>query len=434
MSAARFASLLFGLAISPSVFAQYTAGKIIFKDPGPYSQIDLEAVAQLHPRDKVGHETVQAAAQRLIDTGYFDDVGASMEGSASALQVTFKLKPYTSAQLTSAGFENFVWLSPEERDAAIHKAAPLFRGMLPSAGNQTEAVGTALQTALAAKGVSATVVHTEVEPSLIQPERVISFSVDQPAVLIHAVSLQGVAAELAPEVQTLATKLRGTRYSEGKARPTTEDRLLAPYFDAGYITARLQNFQRTLATTEGSGVAVDVSGTVSSGDVYHVGSLAYGGTPIAGPEVMTKAAKLHSGEVASRKLLLETLQPIDEAYRHLGYMDVFVDSGAKIDSAAHTVSYNVTVTPGEQYRVKTVVANGFTPAAQADFEKVWRMNEGALYDPGYVSSFLKNNDAVASLRGYGCSYRASADPQTHSVDLSLTCAQMKGPKTSVIFH
>lgn len=425
MSLARFATLALAFAVCPCVLAQYTAAKIVFKDPGPYSQADLEAVAQLHPHDKVGHDTVQAAAQRLIDTGYFDDVGASMEGSASALQVTFKLKPYTPAQMTTASFENFVWLTPQERDAAIHKAAPLFAGMLPSAGTQTDAITAALQAALAAKGVQATVVHTDIEPSLLQPERIISLSVDRPAVLIHAVSLRGVAADLAAQIQTVAGKLRNGAYTEGKARPTTEDRLLTPYFDAGYIAAKLDDFGRVVAVPTGSSVGVDVSGIVSAGDVYHVSALDYAGTPIASADLMRKSAKLHVGDVASRKLLLETLQPIDDAYRHLGYMDVFVDSGAKIDTTAHTVSYSVTVMPGEQYRLHSVVANGLPPDAQTEFDRVWRMKAGELYDVSYVNGFFKSNSSLHALQGYGCAYRASADPQTHLVDLTLNCGQLK---------
>ena len=47
-------------------------------------------------------------------------------------------------------------------------------------------------------------------------------------------------------------------------------------------------------------------------------------------------------------------------------MDVIVDSSPKLDRTAHTVAYTVTVTPGEQYRVHEVKAEGLDDAAKAD--------------------------------------------------------------------
>ena len=131
------------------------------------------------------------------------------------------------------------------------------------------------------------------------------------------------------------------------------------------------------------------------------------------------SAKLHPGDIASDKLLLETLAPIDAAYRHQGYMDVVVDPGAKLDSTAHTVSYTVSVTPGEQYRLRSVTPLNLSPEARKDFDAGWRMNPGDLYDPQYVASFLKNNTALRSLAGYAASFQATADPQTHQVDLTI---------------
>ncbi|WP_158824299.1 POTRA domain-containing protein [Granulicella sp. S156] len=416
------------LVASVPAYAQYTSGKIIFKNPGKMAQADLEAAGGIHSGQKVTTANLQTVAQRLMDTGYFDDVGVGVEGPASALAVTFTLKPLDPQHLAATGFENFVWLTPEELTAVLHKAAPLFHDQLPDAGNQPDAINTALQEALAAKGVTATVIHETLEPSTSQPLRVVEYRVEHPGVRIHGIALQGISPAMSSDMEKLAQKLRGTRYNEGLAGVTTAGVLLQPYHNAGYLEAKLKNVSQTLSQPEPSIVDVDLTATVDEGEPYHVGTLAFAGTPIIASDAVLSTAKLHPGDVASRKLLLDTLAPIDIAYKRQGYMDVFVEPSASLDTAAHTVSYNITVVPGEQYHLRSVTPLNLSPTAQKDFDTGWRMKPGDLYNAEYITSFLKNNTALQALNGYSAGFKASADPQTHLVDLTITFVRGAGAR------
>jgi len=100
-------------------------------------------------------------------------------------------------------------------------------------------------------------------------------------------------------------------------------------------------------------------------------------------------------------------------------MDVVIKTDPIFDDAAHTVTYNISVVPGQQYRIKDVTAQNLDPAALADFNKVFRLTKGELYNPEYVKGFLKNNNSVKSLEPYIASYKAYADPDSHTVDLVL---------------
>jgi outer membrane protein assembly factor BamA len=421
------ATIVLLLASVPAC-AQYTSGKIIFKNPSKRSQADLESAAGIHSGQKVSTANLQAAAQRLIDTGYFDDVGVGVEGPSGALAVTFTLKPLDPQHLSVTGFENFVWLTPEELTAALHKAAPLFQGQLPDAGNQLDAINAAIQEALAAKGVTATVIHETLEPSTAQPLRVVEYRVDRPGVHIHSIALQGTTPAMSSDVDKLALKLHGAAYNEGLAGETTASVLLKPYRDAGYLDAKLIHVSRTIAQPESSGVEVDLSATVEEGTPYRVGTLAFAGTSLVTADAVLSTAKLHPGDVASRKLLLDTLAPIDIAYKRQGYMDVFVEPGATLDAAAHTVNYNVTVVPGEQYHLRSVMPLNLSPVAQKDFDTGWRMKPGDPYDAEYIKGFLKNNTALQALNGYSAGFKASADPQTHLVDLTITFVRGAGAR------
>jgi hypothetical protein len=48
------------------------------------------------------------------------------------------------------------------------------------------------------------------------------------------------------------------------------------------------------------------------------------------------------------------------------------------------------------------------------------MKTGELYNPEYVSGFLKNNTSLRALEGYSAGFKAYADTNTHTVDLVLT--------------
>jgi outer membrane protein assembly factor BamA len=215
-------------------------------------------------------------------------------------------------------------------------------------------------------------------------------------------------------------KLKGTRYNEGLAGATTPNYLLSPYIAEGYLDAKLTSIHSTVSATTPEMVDVDVTVTIDEGGQYRVASLDFAGTPIAPATILTATPKLHPGDIASHKALLATLAPVDAAYRRLGYMDVVVQPGAVLDTAAHKVGYNVTVIPGEQYRLRSVNVVGLNLAARADFDRGWQMKAGDLYNPEYVANFLKNNTALQALAVYSAGFKTSADPQTHQVDLTLT--------------
>jgi hypothetical protein len=76
-------------------------------------------------------DDLSAAAQRLADTGFFDDVGASLNCDIRAITVGFDLKPIDRARMLHVGFENFVWLTKDEMESAIKGKFPLFGYYLP---------------------------------------------------------------------------------------------------------------------------------------------------------------------------------------------------------------------------------------------------------------------------------------------------------------
>jgi len=400
---------------------EFTAGKIIFNHLGDFTQQQLEDVAAIHPGTKFTNDSLAVDAQRLADTGFFDNVGVTCEGPLQSLTVNFDITPIDHSRLLPVGFENFIWLTPAELLAAVHYQSPLFVGSLPENPALEDTIVAALTQALAAKGIAgARVEHETVEPTLAHPLRALEFRVTAPIPVVSNIKLDGVTTDLVPLVQKSINATARTRYNAGLTGRLTSESILAPLLDAGYIQASLTDVSVAPGEPAARTVPVVVSATLVPGDIYKVSAINFAGTPLLSVDEFSKTAKLHPGDVASRQALIDTFAPLDLAYRRQGYMDVIINASPALDSTAHTVAYTVTVTPGEQYRVHQVTAKGLDPAAQADFDRGYLMKEGTLYNPDYLTTFLKNNTALRALNGYAASFKAYADPNTHTVDVVIT--------------
>ncbi len=280
-------------------------------------------------------------------------------------------------------------------------------------------MATTLADLLAAKGVAAKVTYETVEPTMLRPERVLEFRIAQPAVRVAHVKLEGVTQELAPLIQKPVNSTAGTAFNEGLAGQTTQETILAPLLDAGYVQAALADLTRTPSPTVEGAVPVTLSATLSPGDIFRVSAIHFAGTPLLSSEAFAATATLHPGDIASRSELLATLAPLDAAYRRQGYMDVVIHASPAPDTATHQIAYTVTVTPGEQYRMHEITANNLDAGAQKDFDRGFRMKAGEIYNPEYAANFLKNNTALMALGGYSASFKAYADPNAHTVDIVI---------------
>lgn len=410
--------LLAGTAL-PAAAQSYKAGKIVFQNAGMYPQAQLEDIAQIHPGTTFTAADLGNAAQHLVDTGFFEDVGATLTGRLDAATVLFTTKPIVRADMIHLGFENFLWLSPQEILAALHQKAPLFDGYIPESSPLVAQFDSLLAEALAGKGITAKVTHETFEPTMLRPERVLEYRIATPRVRVANIKLAGVSPTLAPLLQKSLNNAARFSYNEGLAGQSTADAILAPLLDVGYVKAALSQVSLD-KTAAPDGVSVVVNAALSAGEVYRVGAINFSGVPVYSLDQFQKNAKLHPGDIASREMLMETIAPLDLAYRRLGYMDIVVKTAPAFDDATHTVTYNISCIPGQQYRIKQVTANNLDPVALADFQKNFRMTGSELYNPEYVHNFLKNNSSLKSLEGYTGDYKAYADPNSHTVDLVLT--------------
>lgn len=414
---------LLTLLLSVPALAQYTIASVVFHNAAPYTDAELLAASGLQPGQPLAPDSLVIAAHHLLDTGLFDDAQINLTGQSKARTVVVDLKPIPLDKLLPASFQNLVWFTPAEIAEGLHTRVPLYRGVASDAGNFPDTLQTALQQMLAAKGIPATLSHSVLEPTTQHPVRVIDFSVDKPQIHLATVHLSfsgppGSAAALTPGLQKAVNQATRMPFNEGLGGITLEDVLLSPARDAGYITAKLDNTQRTSAPSD-NGLAVTYTTRILSGDPYKLSAITCEPTPIYSAADFTRDNTLNPGDLANASALANVEHSIEVAYRAHGYLDAYLLPSPTLDNTAHTVSYALRTIPGDVYHFKSVTPLNLSPAAQKEFDAGWLMKSGDVYNESYVSGFIHANRALLHLATYKASFQSSADPQTHLVDLTI---------------
>jgi outer membrane protein insertion porin family len=408
------------------VFAQAIDTKIFFSGAEPYTQKDLATVLGLHAGQLFNDNEVQAASQRLVDTGLFESVAMTGSGAGSARQIRFTIKVTPDEKLLKPSFANFVWFTPDELDRNLRSRVPLYRGLLPDSGNLSDSIGDALTAMLKEKGINALISHAIVEPTTQHPVRAVSFQIDSPTVTLTSFDLQtdppltGADTKDAKiAIYKVMMKAANKPYLEGIVGDTSEDRILAGPQSLGYADAKLVSVKKAIAS-KGAGYDVSLAGTLALGDTYRLDTLRWTSTALYSEADLKRDASLHSGDLATGTALLKTEDAILDTYRAQGYIDAYLQVNRSLDNALHTVSYDISVVPGEPYHLHAVMLAGPDPKAVQAFHDSWKMHSGDLYSPVYVVSYLKSHAAQPEFSASLMSYMASANPDTHLVDLTIT--------------
>lgn len=410
--------LLFSLTIAPALSA--TAQKLIPKkitfEGVTMSQKELLAVSGLTPGNAIAQPDIQAAAQKLLDTGMFSDIRFAYDG----LELKYTLK--AADNLQPVVYANFPWWDDATLNAAVAAKVPLFHGSLVPESGMQQAVADALTKILAEKGVQATVTATPAT-DLQGRGRGVQYHIDGPPVQVGMVSFAGVVAPWNEPVGAIAKAAEGQNY-DSATEATLYTALKAIYHRQGFLEMSMNGYAHGVPEVSGDKVLVPVSATIEEGAQYRIGAMTLSGGVLMTPEEFAKAAKLHAGDVANEDLLRGTLAIVGQPYRSHGYLRAKIDAVPSFDSASHTVSYAITVQPGPVFHMGGLSLVNLSAQQKADVLRYWPMREGDVYDATVATGFLVKNKAnLHSLDGWSATWKAYEHEDTQVVDLVVTFQQ-----------
>ncbi|MBB5339310.1 POTRA domain-containing protein [Tunturiibacter gelidoferens] len=397
----------------------FTLPPVTFTGAPTFSQADLLKVSGLHPGATATQADVQAAAQHLSDTGLFSDI--RFESNATGL--VYDLKPMPAENLLPASFTNFVWWSPAELTTTLKARVPLYTGLVPTTGNLQDTISSALKAIVAEKGVTANIVAIAVSSQPGATPSSIGFAIDSPQVRVHTLTLVHASPAMQPKLDTVIKDQTNQPFDTNTTHTSITTALTSAYHNQGYLDMAVLKLTDAPPQVTPSGVDLDLTATLSEGQPYQLFQLTWPGSDVISTADFNKQAKMKPGDMASEAALRQSLSIIAGAYFAKGFQDAKVKAPATFDHLGHHVSYTITVDPGPQYHIHSVKALGLSDEQQKQFDSAWHMNPGDFYDATYLTEFLHKNSALQSLAGYSATYKATSDPDTHLVDLTITFAK-----------
>jgi outer membrane protein assembly factor BamA len=325
-------------------------------------------------------EAIDAAAERLVESGLFKKVAYRTRNAGGNVTVTFQLEE-VKGQSSPVVFDNFIWFTDEELTAAIKREVPSFNGSAPDAGNTTEAIKQALQNLLTARKLPG-----RVEYNLTEHEHL--FRVEGVPMTVCTLHFPG--AQSVPE-QKLIEVTRSSmdrQYSRQSANTFPKYGLYPIYRELGHLRA---SFGSPVAKPESNEncEGVDLTIPVNEGPIYSWATAEWSGNKVLSAQELDAALGMKAGEVANGKKFDKGLNEVKKAYGKHGHIQTDMTPTPEFDDAGTKVTFKIAVNEGPQYRMGTVEFKGFTPVDAALLAEKWTLKSGDVYDQSYVAHFFR---------------------------------------------
>src|SRR5271169_164235 len=388
------------------------------------SESQIIALAQLEKGSQVGKTELQAAADRLLQTGMFAKVNYSFQTRADGLTVTFQLE---EAPRVPVYFDNIPWFSDGELGDAIRKKAPFFDGTLPEAGAVVDQATDAVKDLLASHQLNATVEHQLLANPLAEGN-VQEFHVEGAAFFIASVEFSDPAVSSSHVVQQQLADVQGKPFSRMTIDLFLSEQLRPFYLKQGYLRVKLGPPEVRLTGNPNQKLPdqIPVFVPITTGGIYHWKEVRWSGNSLLSSITLSNELGLKPGDVADGMQIEAGWDRAREEYGHRGYLDVKIDPVASYDDQTHTVSYAVAVTDGSQYHYNTMVLTGLSLAAESRLHQMWPIAPGAVFDKSVFEKFLTQlHSHLAEIYGElpvhydTVGHWLRTDPDKHLVDVLL---------------
>lgn len=337
------------------------------------------ALAELQKGAQVAKADLQAAADRMLQTGLFAKVNYSFQTKAEELTVTFQLE---EAPRVPVYYDNIAWFGDSELNDAIRAKLPFFDGTLPDGGAVVDQAAEALKDFFSVHHLELELEH-ELLASPIGEGNVQRFSVQQSPFFIASVDFSDPSAAASHVVQlALADSVQGKRFSRMTIDLFLAEQLRPFYIEKGFLRVKLgpPEIRLTGDPTKKLPEQLPIFVPIKTGPVYRFKNVTWSGNAILSTITLTNEIGLKPGDVADGMQIEGSWDRVREEYGQRGYLDAKVNPVATYDDQATTVSYAVSVVEGPQYHYNSLVLTGLSLAAEKKLQQMWPVQEGAVFD------------------------------------------------------
>jgi outer membrane protein assembly factor BamA len=384
----------------------------------------IAAVSGLQTGAQVGRDELQAAADKLLQSGLFAHVRYNFQSRADGLVVTFHLE---EAERIPAYFDNLPWFTDGELNDAIRAKLPFYDGKLPPAGAVVEQAADATGTFLAAHGLQAAIEHQVVaDPN--SDGNVQEFHIDGAALKISSLEFSDTALNSSRMVQQQLAELKGKPYSRMAIDLFLAEQVRPIYQKQGYLRARLGPPEIRLTGNPNQKLPeqIPVFVPITPGSLYKWKGVAFSGNSLLSTVTLASDLNLKVDDVADGMAIEAGLDRIREEYAHVGHLDAKIDPVASYDDQARTLSYKVHIEEGKSYKFGVLTVTGLSPTAEKRLRDAWTIPQGELFDKATFEEFLTKLETTPSeifhnlpVHYENVGHWLQPDEANHTVDVLL---------------
>ncbi len=372
--------------IAPGQQSKMKLAKIEIEGLQRLSSEQVITVSELEIGQSVDVAAIDAASQRLMDSGLIKKLSYKLHPNGNQTTVTFKIEEARGGE-SLVIFDNFVWFTDDELAAAVRREVPFFNGTTaPDVGNITESITRALQLFLSEHKIAGKV---EYMPSSDNPGRQEHiFTVRGVSIPICALHFPG--AQNVPENHLIKSseKLMGIDYSRRFAGLFAANNLYPIYREVGQLRATFGPPTSSFAKEANCKDQVEVTIPVDEGAIYSWEKAEWSGNQAFVTQELDTLLGMKPGEVANGLKLDQGIVAVRKGYGRKGFISTGMRSNPEFDDAARKVTYRIAIKEGPQYHMGNLIIKGFPDSAAKLLRETWALKAGDVYDQGYPGEFF----------------------------------------------
>src|SRR3984893_4578939 len=349
-------------------------------------ELQVAALTGLQIGAQVGKDDLQAAADKLIQSGLFAKVRYNFQSRTDGVAVIFHVE---EAPRVPAYFDNLPWFADSELNDAIRAKLPFYDGTLPENGAVVDQAADALSQFLVTHGLQAAIEH-QVASNPVGDGGGQRFRINAEALHIAGVEFSDPALNSSPAVRQELPELLGKPYSRTSIDMFLTEQIRPTFLQKGFLRAKLGPPEVRLSGNPNKKLPeqIPVYVPVNPGAVYHWKGVEWTGNNVLSTITLTNTVGVKSGAVADGMAIEAGWDRVRDEYGKRGYMQAKVEPVATYDDSAHTVAYRVQVEEGKPFHFRSMVITGLSPNAERRLRDAWPIPQGQLFDKASYEEFL----------------------------------------------
>jgi len=351
-----------------------------------YSVEQVTKISGLAPGKSASVADLDATITHMAATGLFAKVGYKYGSGATGnrLVVTFEIEePEWKVPVL---FDNFVWFSDTQLQAALAEDVPTFDGTLPLTDGAPALVVQSLQRFMKSKDIDRPVEFLTYSHAKTKVLKYL-FKVADPGIRVCALRLDGVSSDWEKRFAPAVAAQIGRDYSRVSLEGLTIGEIEGTYRTRGRLDATVA--AATVRLNDGcDGVSVTIP--VTEGDDYTWEGTTWSGNTVVAAADLDRLLGAKAGALAETAVLDPGLAVVRGAYGKLGHVQAQLTVSARGDKTTRRAQLEVQVAEGPQFRMGTLQLVGLTDADAAHLAKRWKLKPGQVFDASYLREFQLN--------------------------------------------